>query len=235
MLKRLALLVLMIPGPLAAQPMPADATGDLRAQGNEPFWAATISGADLLLRRPDFPDLVFSVTGRTAGAGDSLVIRAASASPALSATLTLGAGPCADTMADQTYPFTAALALDDVTLSGCAGDPRLLLTTVETWQVERLAGDALVPDTEVTLSFGEDDVVAGSGGCNRYSGLYEITGEGLTVGAIAATRMACPEPAMSQEMTFLDLLGNVVSFDIGEGGGLSLVTRDGARIETRAP
>ena len=116
MLKRLAVLALLIPAPLAAQPMLAEASGDLRAKRNEPFRAATISGDDLLLRRPDFPGLVFSVTGRTRGTDDSHVIRAASTSPALAATLTLGTEPCSDTMADQTYPCTAELALDEITL-----------------------------------------------------------------------------------------------------------------------
>ncbi len=36
--------------------------------------------------------------------------------------------------------------------------------------------------------------VSGSGGCNRVSGPYQRTGHRLTIGPLAATRMACIEP-----------------------------------------
>jgi heat shock protein HslJ len=211
------------------------AEGALTASGNEPFWRVEVSGPDFLLSRLGFPDLALSVVERTTSEEGMLVIRAASSSPALGAVLSLGPGPCADTMADQTYPFTAEVVLEDTVLSGCGGDPRALLSAVETWIVESLAGEAVLPETEVTLSFDAEDRLSGSAGCNRFTALYTITGEGLSIGPAAATRMACPEPIMAQEMRVFELLEAVVSFDIREDGGLSLVTRDGDRIEARAP
>jgi hypothetical protein len=78
------------------------------------------------------------------------VIVSASSSPALSAFLSLAPGPCADTMADQTYPYTATLELGDTVLRGCGGDPRDLLTASEVWTVTEIAGEPIVPGTEVT-------------------------------------------------------------------------------------
>lgn len=217
-----------------AQPMPADVTGDVTAQGNEPFWSAEVSGDDLTVRRLGFPDLGLSVVSRTAQ-GDGLAIRAAASSPALTAVLTLGPGPCADTMADQTYPFTAELDLGDTVLSGCAGDPRALLSAVAEWRVEAIAGTPVLPETEVTLAFDAEDGLAGSGGCNRLRASYTITGEGLSIGPVAGTLMACPDPIQDQEARFTELLSEVVSFQVPGEGELVLVTRDGDRIEARVP
>ncbi|MFW5641135.1 MAG: META domain-containing protein [Roseicyclus sp.] len=221
--------------PALAQPMPADVTGDVRAQGNEPFWSAEVSGEDLLVRRLGLPDFGLSVVARKVQADGSLAIRAATSSPALTAVLTLGPGPCADTMADQTYPFTAELDLGDAVLAGCAGDPRALLSGVGTWRVETLAGTPVLPETEITLAFDATDRLSGSGGCNRFTATYAITGEGLSVGPVAATRVACPDPLQDQEVRLFELLAEVASFDIREDGGLTLVTRDGDRIAARAP
>jgi heat shock protein HslJ len=229
----LAATALAAAAPVAAmaQAMPETAT----AAGNEPFWRADLADGSLTIQSPGIPPIVLSVTGSAVGDDGSFTLIAAATSPALGASLSFAPGPCADTMADQTYPFTAELALDDTVLTGCGGDPRLLLTEVETWQVETIAGDALLPETEVTLSFVGGDVVAGRAGCNRFSALYEITGEGLSLSRFAVTRMLCPGPVMAQERRFLELMEQVVSFRIRDDGGLTLVTRGGERIETRAP
>lgn len=209
--------------------------GPLTASGNEPFWRVEVAGPDLTLGRLDQSDLVLSVIERTTSDEGVQVIRAASSSPALSVVLTLRPGPCADTMADQTYPFAAEVEFGDTTLAGCGGDPRALLSGVESWSVESLAGEPVLPETEVTLAFDAADRLAGSAGCNRFTGSYAISGEGLSIGPVAATRMACPEPIMAQEMRLFELLEAVVSFDIGEDGSLSLVTREGDRIEASVP
>ncbi len=202
----------------AAQDMP----GDVSASGNEPFWRVEIEGDTFTLMRPDFDPLFLSVIDRQTREDGTHVIVSASSSPALQAFLSLGAGPCNDTMADQTYPFTAELALGDTVLNGCGGDPRDLLTSTDLWTVTRIAGAAPVEGTEVTLGFDAEGRVAGSGGCNRFTGSYEITGEGMSFGPAASTRMACPAEIMAQEQAFFTALGQVISFDIGEAGELIL-------------
>jgi heat shock protein HslJ len=133
-------------------------------------------------------------------------------------------------MADQTYPLTATLELGDTVLRGCGGDPRDLLTASEVWTVTEIAGAAIVEGTEVTLGFGPEGGLTGSGGCNRISSGYEITGEGLSIGPVAATRMACPDVIMAQEMAFFEALEGVYAFDIGEAGELVLLGPEGPVI-----
>ena len=52
----------------------------------------------------------------------------------------------------------------------------------------------------------QDHRVAGSGGCNRLVGSYQVEGGSLTFGQIAGTMMACPD-GMATERTFLAALG----------------------------
>jgi uncharacterized membrane protein len=141
----------------SAQEMPRDVT----ASGNEPFWRVVIEAGDFTLTRPDFQPLILSVTERRTQADGTFVIVSASSSPALRAVLSLGPGPCNDTMADQTYPFTATVALGDNVLTGCGGDPRDLLTASEVWTVTSPARMAHVPaDLPIHLLAGIVEIVA---------------------------------------------------------------------------
>lgn len=83
--------------------------------------------------------------------------------------------------------------------------------------------------TALDMSFGEDGRVAGSAGCNRYSGGYEVEGEALSFGPAAATRMMCAEPEriMEQEAEFLAALGTVASWSI-RGERLQLRSAEGS-------
>jgi heat shock protein HslJ len=52
--------------------------------------------------------------------------------------------------------------------------------------------------------------VGGSGGCNRLTGSYELSGDRLSLSPMAATLMARTE-GMETEKSFLDASGNVVA------------------------
>lgn len=102
------------------------------------------------------------------------------------------------------------------------------------WQVTginngREAVASVLGGTQVTLHFGPDARVTGSGGCNRYTGAYQVEAARLSIGQVAATRMACavPEGAMAQEQQFLAALATVASLRI-EGDRLELRTAAGA-------
>ncbi len=75
----------------------------------------------------------------------------------------------------------------------------------------------------------------GFGGCNRFFGTYQTSGQSLTLGAIGATRMACPE-GMDQEQELFTVLGTVTRFEI-HGSKLMLFAEQKvvARFEARAP
>jgi len=82
--------------------------------------------------------------------------------------------------------------------------------------------------TEITLEFRDDDTLGGSDGCNRYMSGYTLTGEALTIGPLASTRMACkgPQGAAEQARDYAAVLGTVTGYRI-DGGELTLLTREG--------
>lgn len=98
------------------------------------------------------------------------------------------------------------------------------------WQVTTIAGAHVPGGISVTMTFDTDGRVAGRGGCNRYSGSYAPTGDGLRIGPVAMTRMACPDPAMAVEGRFADALGRVAHTARDSDGRLILRSTDGAAL-----
>lgn len=107
------------------------------------------------------------------------------------------------------------------------------------WKLVRL-GDKPVAaaegQREASLVFDiEEPRVAGSGGCNRINGGFELEGDQLRFGRMAATRMACPD-GMDQEQRFLAALARVQGHRI-DGSHLELLDAAGkpvARFEAVA-
>jgi len=94
---------------------------------------------------------------------------------------------------------------------------------------------SLVEGTVVTAEFGTDGRVGGSGGCNRFSGEYALEGDGLAIGPVASTRMAClePEGVGEQENAYFAALGRTASWSFREER-LQLRAADGAlQVEFR--
>lgn len=71
--------------------------------------------------------------------------------------------------------------------------------------------------------------VAGSTGCNRFTGTYTIDGDKLEIGRVATTRMACAPPADAVEREYLAALGRVAAWRT-ETGELALVDANGAEL-----
>ncbi len=72
---------------------------------------------------------------------------------------------------------------------------------------------------------GTDGSVAGSTGCNRLVGSFQLDEEGLTFSPAATTRMGCPDPASEVESAILDVLERTRSHRLIEGG-LELLDED---------
>jgi heat shock protein HslJ len=64
------------------------------------------------------------------------------------------------------------------------------------WLLEDLAGAGVLDRAQATLSFGEAGSVHGNGSCNRFMGPVTIENDSISFGALAATRMACPEAVL---------------------------------------
>lgn len=106
--------------------------------------------------------------------------------------------------------------------------------TGATWELVSLtpAGGAAEDTTGggITLSFGSENAVSGSGGCNTYSSSYTTTGSGnIDFGLAAATLRACDEPQGSREGRFFIALDLISTYTL-DGGRLTLSADDGTEL-----
>lgn len=146
--------------------------------------------------------------------------RAADAEHRLEATITPGV--CRDTMSGMPHPFAVEVQTDDERLSGCGGEPLSLLTGRD-WIVEDLDGGGIIDRSRISIGFSAEDSRAyGLGSCNRFTGGFTLTGEGLSFTHPAATMMACAPALMAQEQKFFGILQAVTNFDIDATGALIL-------------
>jgi len=99
------------------------------------------------------------------------------------------------------------------------------------WKAIELAGKPTPvqdPQREAHLQFEAGGRVSGSDGCNRISGPYQLNGEHVTFGPIAATRMACAD-STGIETAFLVALEKADRLHIS-GSSLELFDAKGTRL-----
>ena len=80
------------------------------------------------------------------------------------------------------------------------------------WRPREIAGIAVSGEPEMMVRFGGDGLLQGHGGCNRFFGSYSLSNDGLEIGPIGSTRMACPQPVMDRELSFMQALENARRF-----------------------
>ncbi len=88
-----------------------------------------------------------------------------------------------------------------------------------TWVLRAWDRGEVAPDEpRVTLQYA-DGRFAGRSGCNRYTGTVTAGAApgSITVGAIAGTRMMCPEPALGIESRFLAVLPKAQTLQMRAG------------------
>ena len=98
--------------------------------------------------------------------------------------------------------FLLALAAPAMAGDVSASDPR---SPVGDWRT-RTSG------VTQTITFKADGTVFGDAGCNRFTGTYTTDGDSITIGPLATTLMACEQPVMDAEQTFLVRLQAAVSY-----------------------
>lgn len=102
------------------------------------------------------------------------------------------------------------------------------------WNLTDLNGTAPIADRVPTLEFGADGQATGNGSCNQYFGSYTVDGGTLNFGQLGSTMMACEEPVMQQEISFLQTLGTAAIFTVA-GDTLTITTAaDATLVFTRA-
>jgi len=86
----------------------------------------------------------------------------------------------------------------------------------------------LIQGTTITLLFGAEGRVSGSGGCNSYSGTYRVRGDNLTFGRMASTMRAClNSQANQQEQQYFAALDSASRFRLN--ANRLLISYDSAR------
>lgn len=129
---------------------------------------------------------------------------------------------CADGATGMPHPYTVEYRLDGDGYQGCGGEPRALLTG-EPWRVTALAGEVLDDAGEMTIAFNDAGHVSGRTPCNRFTGLFELTGEGLNLRGLALTRRACADSQQrAREQSFVEQLQSVRRFTMAERERLQL-------------
>ena len=71
----------------------------------------------------------------------------------------------------------------------------------------------------IYVEFLSDSRVSGYGGCNRFSGAYERSGNTISFGPLASTKRACADELMQSEFRFFQALGATTSFHIDSDTG----------------
>jgi heat shock protein HslJ/uncharacterized lipoprotein YbaY/membrane-bound inhibitor of C-type lysozyme len=199
-------------------PRPPAEKAAYRAQGNEPGWHVALA-ADTVTVVADYGELTREAPRpavQVMPGGYQFEM------PQAGATLRIEETLCHDDATGMPHPDTARLTLDDRTLRGCGGDPADLLTE-DLWRITAIGDADLVEPERLSLNFLPPDRVAGSSGCNRIIGSFNLTGESLQFGTMGSTMMACEDPLMAQERRMLDALEQVTRFDITDDGTLILM------------
>jgi heat shock protein HslJ len=196
------------------------------ARGNEPFWRVEVLPGQLWLETIDEPVVAMSWKTQVKRYS-SRIIRAEDELRRVE--IRAGRQLCRDTMTGMPYPYQVQLSLNGAVHQGCGGSPQQLIRGTD-WHVNLLKSLPVVVEHEPRLRFGEQGRLSGNGGCNAFTGQYELTGEGLQLSVSATTLKACSDDVMEQESQFLAFLEQVVRFDIGGSGELVLLTGDGDRL-----
>jgi heat shock protein HslJ/uncharacterized membrane protein len=203
---------------------PPPSAAPYRAVGQEPGWTLIIDERDLTfilagnapIRQPR-PQPTIGFAGeiyRTPRIGVNIVH-----------------SPCTDVMSGQGYRDRVQVDVDGRRFEGCGGDPAApsgLSGTI--WHVESVNGRRTPPQGEYSVRF-EGNRVSAKFGCNGMSGSYSEEGNRLTVGPMAATRMFCPDPAMSFENQGGAVLGSPMT--VTSNGDRMTLSNPNGRIELR--
>jgi heat shock protein HslJ len=113
-------------------------------------------------------------------------------------------------------------------VAGCGGsgsDPATLAGT--SWRLSGWTLSSLDPAAFTITAQFADGKISGKSAVNNYSGPYtEGPGDAFSVGDLASTMMAGPEPDMRAEQAYLKLLAGAKSYKLGVGG-LTLFDQNG--------
>lgn len=197
--------------------VPPDAPKPYVARGNEPGWTLTLEAGRYTLVTDYGAQTVEGSLPEVAYIDGAFRFEA----PETGIDVRISEGPCRDDMTGMPYPDRVDVRLGGQSLRGCGGDTRDLLLG-DSWTVTAVDGEQVPEGVAVTMAFTEDGSLGGMAPCNRYATSFDIGGELVSVGPIAATRMLCPDEVMVRENRFFAALVAVGRIDFDEDGTLLL-------------
>ncbi len=116
-----------------------------------------------------------------------------------------------------------------LTLTACGRGAVIAASPEGEWTLQTLNGAPLLAASAINATF-EDGKITGYSGCNSYGGAYTVKGDGLQLGEIAITEMACLEDGvMEQEQAYMAALSNVAKFRL-DNDRLELLDASGATL-----
>jgi heat shock protein HslJ len=125
----------------------------------------------------------------------------------------------------------AACGGDDASGSNGGGTQDPAALEGQSWiltQMLSAGGQTQILDVGVSASF-DGTTISGNAGCNSYHASYEASGNEISFGPVAGTKMACPEAETSTEARYLQLLEGVATFETS-GRSMSMSDADGTPV-----
>jgi heat shock protein HslJ len=122
---------------------------------------------------------------------------------------------------------TMVLAVALAAVAGCGGSSDAPSLDGTSWRLSGWTLSSLDPnDFTITAQFAEGKI-SGKSAVNNYGGAYtEGPGDAFSVGDLASTMMAGPEPEMRAESAYLKLLAEAKSYKL-DGDTLTLFDPNG--------
>ncbi|MFO1141974.1 MAG: META domain-containing protein [Amaricoccus sp.] len=107
---------------------------------------------------------------------------------------------------------------------------------VADWVAEEIGGAPVADKVVSSLTLAADGSAHGGGGCNNFSGQWQLDGTRLILGPMAATMMACPPPQSDQEAALFKAFDATRGFRV-DSGRLVLLDAAGSSLArlARAP
>lgn len=83
------------------------------------------------------------------------------------------------------------------------------------WKLVSINGTDVLEGSSITLEFGADGSLSGSGGCNGYGGSFTIDGDSFSVSGVMSTLMACADDAVTaQEAAYFAALQAATGYSV---------------------
>jgi heat shock protein HslJ len=121
----------------------------------------------------------------------------------------------------RSLALAATLFVACLTLAACSSTPAADLPGSQ-WTVTSIDGTTTQAEGTPTIEFGSDGAVAGTTGCNRYSGKVLVDGDKITFQSIASTLIGCDDALGAQEQAFIAALDKASNWSIGPNGDLTI-------------